>query len=84
MLAKAIAALIRRTLAAEIELEEAGADPRTLDDRCWRQKGDKPFGVIISDAGRAAIAADEALQAEATAQADDVAIENDGTSPNNL
>ena len=63
VLAKAITALIRRKLAAEVELEEEGADPRTLDARCWRQKGDKLLGVVITDAGRSAIGMEQEPQA---------------------
>src|SRR3546814_10248822 len=58
VLAKAITALIRRKLAAEVELAEAGTEQRTLDDRCWRQKGERLLGVVITDAGRGAIGAD--------------------------
>src|SRR3546814_18479315 len=58
VLAKAITALIRRKLAAEVELAEAGTEQRTLDDRCWRPKGARLLGVVITDAGRGAIGAD--------------------------
>src|SRR3546814_14456153 len=58
VLAKAITALIRRKFAAEVELEEAGTEQRILDDRCWRQKGERLLGVVITDAGRGAIGAD--------------------------
>src|SRR3546814_7069310 len=50
VLAKAITALIRRKLAAEVDLEEPGTEQRTLDDRCWRQKGARLLGVVITDA----------------------------------
>jgi len=45
---KAIAGLIRRALAEEI--------PATAPDRIWRTEGDQPIGLIITDAGRTAIA----------------------------
>src|SRR3546814_8441360 len=57
VLAKAITALIRRKLATEVELE-AGTEQRALDERCWRQKGERLLGVVITDAGRGAIGAD--------------------------
>src|SRR3546814_720943 len=59
VLAKAITALIRRKLAAEVDLEEAGTEQRILDDRCWRQKGERLLGVVITDAGRGAIGAED-------------------------
>src|SRR3546814_489680 len=61
VLAKAITALIRRKLAAEVDLEEPGTEQRTLDDRCWRQKGARLLGVVITDAGRGAIGAEEPM-----------------------
>jgi hypothetical protein len=47
---KAVQALIRRGLAIETDLA-AGAD-------FWRTEGDRAVGVVITDAGRAAIAID--------------------------
>lgn len=47
---KAVRSLIRRGLAVEIDLA-AGAD-------AWRTDGDRTIGVVITDAGRAAIAVD--------------------------
>ena len=44
---KAVEALIRRGLAAEVELP-SGAD-------AWRTEDEHPIGVVITDAGRAAI-----------------------------
>ncbi|AUW59019.1 hypothetical protein C1T17_13865 [Sphingobium sp. SCG-1] len=49
---KAVEALIRRGLAAEAELAP-GAD-------AWRTEGDRALGVVITEAGRAAIAMDTA------------------------
>ncbi|MDX3910802.1 MAG: DUF3489 domain-containing protein [Sphingobium sp.] len=49
---KAVEALIRRGLAAEAELAP-GAD-------AWRSVGNRAVGVVITDAGRAAIAVDPA------------------------
>jgi len=51
-LRKAITALIRRNLAKEIDVEP-GAD-------IWRTEGKRTIGVIITDAGRAAISVDPA------------------------
>lgn len=64
VLAKAITALLRRKLAGEVELEEQAMKPRTLDDRCWREKGDTLLGVVITTAGRSTIVIEEALQAD--------------------
>lgn len=47
---KAVASLIRRGLAAEADLAP-GPD-------AWRTEGERAVGVVITDAGRAAIAAD--------------------------
>ncbi|API61033.1 hypothetical protein BSL82_08305 [Tardibacter chloracetimidivorans] len=69
VLAKAITALLRRKLAAEVALEEEGADPRTLDARCWRQKGDKLLVVVITDAGRSAIGIGQEPQVDGDCEA---------------
>lgn len=69
VLAKAITALIRRKLAAEVALEEEGAGPRTLDARCWRQKGDKLLGVVITDAGRSATGMEQEPQVDDACEA---------------
>jgi len=47
---KAITALIRRGLAEERETSQA--------DQIWREEGDRRIGLVITDAGRSAIAAD--------------------------
>ncbi|WP_347302104.1 hypothetical protein V5740_08765 [Croceibacterium sp. TMG7-5b_MA50] len=44
---KAVEMLIKRALAAEIEV--------TATDRAWRSEGDQHWGVTITDAGGAAI-----------------------------
>lgn len=44
---KAVATLIKRALAEEVEL--------AIDTHAWRHEGDHAIGVIITDAGRAAI-----------------------------
>src|SRR3546814_16788558 len=54
VLAKAITALIRRKLAVEVDLAEAGTEPRTPDDRCRRQKGERLLGDSHTAAGRGA------------------------------
>lgn len=48
---KAVSALISRSLAAEVNVEP-GAD-------IWRTEGERTIGVIITDAGRAVICADQ-------------------------
>lgn len=48
---KAVAGLIKRNLANEIDVAEPS--------RSWREEDDRHIGVIITDAGRAIIAADE-------------------------
>ena len=50
-ISRAVAALIKRGLAEEKEV----TDPK----RVWREEDDRKIGVIITDAGRAAIAAEE-------------------------
>lgn len=44
---KAVATLIKRTLAQEVEV--------TAADRAWRSEDERHWGAIITDAGRAAI-----------------------------
>jgi hypothetical protein len=53
---KAVETLIKRALAAEIEM--------TATDRAWRSAGDQHWGVTITDAGKAAIGIEQAGAAE--------------------
>lgn len=55
---KAVTSLIKRSLAEEIEVTDAA--------RCWREEGDRRLGVVVTDAGRAIIAAEEAEAPVAT------------------
>ena len=48
---KAVAGLIKRSLVNEIEVADAS--------RSWREEDDRHIGVVITDAGRAIIAAEE-------------------------
>ncbi|WP_156680882.1 DUF3489 domain-containing protein [Sphingomonas profundi] len=52
---KAIITLIKRTLAQEIDVADAAA--------AWREEEARRIGVVLTDAGRAAIAAEEASNA---------------------
>src|SRR3546814_20504299 len=56
--AKAITAPIRRKLAAEVELAEAGPEQRTLAEPCGRQNGHPAPGGVIHTWGRVCTGAD--------------------------
>ncbi|WP_156677979.1 DUF3489 domain-containing protein [Sphingomonas profundi] len=48
---RAVTALIKRTFASECEMADTA--------KAWREQGDRHIGVIITDAGRAVIAAEQ-------------------------
>jgi len=64
---KAVAVLIKRALATEVDISDAAHQ--------WRQEDDRHIGVVITDAGRAIIAAEEAEEEPATP------VENAATTP---
>lgn len=61
---KAVTSLIKRALAEEIEVTDIA--------RSWREEGDCRLGVVITDAGRAIIATEEAVEPAGPTQDADV------------